>query len=309
LKGPRLRIFLSVAVGLVLFASGPAGAASPIPEPSINLGQSSFLDGEGGPGALLEIIGDGYGATRLNDEGGRHVPGHFEQTSGAAAIHLVYTSELQFLGANVGVETLLPLTYLHIEQAELRASTAGAGDLLIGTYLQWSHLSLFGRPFAMRLDMDVTAPTGPYAAGLSLNLGENNWQLFPHFAWTWRATDRWEISDRTTYNWSAQNDQPPSPLLAQFVQAGDQISNNLSASYALDRNWRIGLASYQLEQLRDTHVNGRPVPESRERVFGIGPGIYWTQGHVIVIADVYKEFAAQNRAEGYQGVLRLLMAF
>jgi hypothetical protein len=213
------------------------------------------------------------------------------------------------LGANVGVETLLPLTYLHLEQAGLHASAAGAGDLLVGTYLQWSHRSLFGRPFAMRLDMDVTAPTGPYAADHALNLGEDVWQIFPHFAWTWRVTDKWEISDRTTYNWSAENNRPPTSPDAQSVQAGDQISNNLSASYALDQNWRIGLASYQLEQLSDTRVNDQPVSESRERVFGMGPGVYWTQGHVIVIADVYKEFMAQNRPEGYQGVLRLLMAF
>jgi hypothetical protein len=294
---------------LVLLASLPASAASPIPEPSINLGQSSFLDGEGGPGALLEIIGDGYGATRLNGADGHPIPGHFEQTSGAAAIHLVYTSELLFLGANVGVEALLPLTYLHLEQAGLQASATGAGDLLVGTYLQWSHLSLLGMPFAMRLDMDVTTPTGPYATGHALNLGENVWQIFPHFAWTWRASDRWEISDRTTYNWSAKNDQPPSSLLAQSVQAGDQISNNLSASYAFDGNWRIGLASYQLEQLGDTRMNGQPVPGSLERVFGMGPGIYWTQGPVIVIANAYKEFAAQNRPEGYQGVLRFLTTF
>ena len=298
-----------ILASLVSPISQPASAQSPIPEPSINLGQSSFLDGEGGPGALLEIIGDGYGATRLDDVDGRHVPGHFEQTIGAAAIHLVYTSQLQFLGANVGVEGLLPLTYLHVEQGGLQASVAGAGDLLVGAYLQWSNLSLFNRPFSMRLDMDVTAPTGQYAADRSLNLGENVWQLYPHFAWTWRATDRWEISDRTTYNWSAENNLPPTFLQAHSVQAGDQVSNNLSASYAVSENWRVGLASYQLEQLSDTRMNGQPVRGSRERVFGAGPGIYWTQGRVIVVADVYKEFAAQNRPEGYQGILRFLTAF
>lgn len=299
----RYRVLLA---GLVIFVSLPASAQSPIPEPPIDLGESSFLDGEGGPGPLLEIIGNGYGAIRFN---AADAPDDFEETTGGCLIHLVYTSKLQLFGAYVGIEALLPLIYLHLREGGLEASVAGAGDVLMGTYLQWSNLSLLGKPFSMRLDMDVTAPTGPYAANRLLNLGENVWQLYPHFAWTWRVTDRWEISNRTIYNWNGVNYRSPAYLEAQSVQAGDQISNNLSASRAISEHWRGGIASYQLEQLSDTRVNGEPVPGSRERVLGVGPGIYWTKGRMTVIGNVYKEFAAQNRPEGYQGVLRLLITF
>jgi hypothetical protein len=304
-RRPTTIVFLTV---FAVSAPLSANAQPYIPEPAIDLGESSFLDGEGGVGALLEIIGDGYGATRFKDAGGHPVPGHFQDTAGGPLLHLVYTSPLKFLGAHVGFETLLPLTYLHFEEGGLAATSAGAGDVLAGSYLEWSNLALRGRPFSMRFAMEVTAPTGDYAADRLLNLGENVWQIYPDFAWTWRISDRWEISDRTTYNWSGVNDRPPTNIQARSLQAGEQISNNISASYGLTPTLRLGIASYQLEQLNDTHLNGQRVA-GLERVFGAGPGMYWTEGRLTVIANAYKEFAAQSRPEGYQGVLRLLYAF
>ena len=51
-----------------------AKAASPIPQPVVDLGQTSFLDGEAGPGGLLEFIGNGYAAGYATDSHGHVVP-------------------------------------------------------------------------------------------------------------------------------------------------------------------------------------------------------------------------------------------
>jgi hypothetical protein len=140
-------------------------------------------------------------------------------------------------------------------------------------------------------------------------MGQNAWQLSPYLAFTWRTTDRWEVSGRMTYDWSGRNDRPSPAFDAGSIQAGDQLELNLSASYAVTDNWRVGLAGYALRQLSDAEIGEKRVPGSRQQAFGLGPGMLWDLGGTTIIGTAYREFATQNRPEGFQLVLRLLQPF
>jgi len=48
------------------------------------------------------------------------------------------------------------------------------------------------------------------------------------------------------------------------------------------------------------------VPDSEQRAFALGSGVLWTNGHVSMIANIYREFATENRPEGLSAMLRLL---
>lgn len=304
----RIRLLVVMLLAIVSLPSH-LEAASPLPQPATNLGTTSFLDGEGGLGWLVEIIGSGYGAAQLNDANGNRLPGRNRQSIAGLAVHPVYGSEIKFLGGNLGIDAVIPLVYLDNDFAGTAARAADIGDITVSPFIQWSKLNLLDRMFSMRIGLQVVAPTGHYAPTDPASIGQNIWQFSPYYAFTWRTSESWEISGRLTYDWSSSNQRPPAALQAISAQPGDQLALNLSASYAISEQWRVGIASYSLHQLSDTKVNGIAISESRQRVFGVGPGLRWSSGPSTVIANFYREFGAQSRAEGYQAILRVLYAF
>lgn len=284
-----------------------ADAASPFPQPPLDLGGTSLLDGEAGPGGLLEIIGNGYNAGYATDATGHTLPGSNRQSIGGLTLHMAYVSDIGVFGGHLGGEFLLPFAAINLAMPGSPAMTqGGVGDVTVAPFVQWSGLHLFDREFSMRIGLQGVLPAGSYSPDRALNIGQNVWQISPYYAFTWRVTQLWEISGRLTYDWSSANTSPPVVSGALSEQPGDQFATNLSASYALDEHWRLGVASYMLQQLDDSRINDLPVPGSKQRAFGLGPAALWTDGHVTLIGNVYREFATANRPEGFSGFLRLL---
>jgi len=288
-------------------AMSSARAASPVPEPPVDLGLTSFLDGEAGPGGLLEIIGNGYVASQFRDASGRPVAGSNQQSIGSVIFHLAYVSDVPFAGGMLGAETLIPLSILHLDVPGTPQTTEGGlGDVTVAPFIQWTKLPVWQRPLSIRVAVQATAPTGQYSPNDPINAGSDAWQVSPYLAFTWRLSDRWEISGRSIYDWSGQSGRPPVSLGATNSQAGDQFAQNLSVSAAITDNWRVGMAGYGLWQLGDTRVDGHAIPGSRQQVIALGPGLLWSDGHATIIANVFEEIEARNRPRGTSAVLRLL---
>jgi hypothetical protein len=287
-----------------------AQAASPVPQPPVDLGETSFLDGEAGPGRLFEVIGNGYVASQFTNASGGRVAGTNRQWIGTAIVHLAYVSNVPLAGGLLGAEMLIPASILHLQvPGTPQATEGGLGDVTFAPFIQWTNLPVWQRPLSVRLSIQGVAPTGQYSPNDPINAGSDAWQVSPYLAFTWRISDRWEISGRSIYDWSSRSTQPPVSLGATNSQAGAQFAQNLSVSTAITDNWRIGLASYGLWQLDDTRVDGLAVPGSRQQVIGIGPGLLWSDGHATVIANVYEEIEARNRPQGTSAVLRFLYPF
>ncbi len=121
--------------------------------------------------------------------------------------------------------------------------------------------------------------------------------------------ERLELSGRLHYAWISRNDDPSPRLGANDVQPGQALHANFSISYALDPHWRIGLAGYQLKQISADRIDGHRQADSREQVFGIGPGVMYSQGRQTLFVNLYAESGARNRSEGNQLTLRYLLAF
>jgi len=214
-----------------------------------------------------------------------------------------------FAGGALGAETLIPVAALHLDAPGTPQTTEGGlGDVTVSPFIQWIKLPVWQRPLSMRLAIQATAPTGQYSRNDPINAGLGAWQVSPYLAFTWRISDRWEISGRSIYDWSGRSDRPPVSLDAANSQAGDQFAQNLSVSAAITDNWRIGAASYGLWQLGDARVDGHAVP-GRQQTIGVGPGLLWSDGHATVIANVFEEIEAHDRPRGTSAVLRLLYPF
>ena len=303
-----LPLGLSLALALGPPQCAKAGPTEPLPP--LDLGQTNILDGEGGPGRLLEIITFGSGAGRLADADGRSVPGENNQQIISGVAHPILVSAATVLGAHPGVEVLVPVSYVNNGfTASGAGHDTGLGDMTVEPFLEWSSPHPKGGTVSARRGLGLVAPTGDYHAAAAVNTGQGGWQVSPYLAVTWRVSARWELSTRAIYDWSGSARGRAADGSRLRLQAGDQFALNASASYALTPAWRAGLGGYLLHQIGPARVDGVPTPDSLQRVFALGPVSRWQIGKTAILVAAYREFEARNQPEGLSANVRLQHPF
>lgn len=75
-------------------------------------------------------------------------------------------------------------------------------------------------------------------------------------------------------------------------------------------NLRLGINGYYLKQFTNLEVDGENAKDSREQVFGIGPGLLWSiSKDAFLFLNTYFESMAENRPEGERFNLRFVYHF
>jgi len=111
------------------------------------------------------------------------------------------------------------------------------------------------------------------------------------------------------YLWNGKNDSPPHSFDAESIEPGDAFHLNFAVSYEINPKTRVGIAGYYLKQTTDDRIDGVSIPNSREKVFGIGPGIMYGDRSSTYIVNYYFEDDAENRPEGDRFVFRYMSSF
>lgn len=298
----QLRTLAALVLPLsVATAPAVAQTALKVPQPQVDLGQTSFLDGEAGRGALAEVVVSGGAGTEAQDG-----PSKVRVSSGSALLHGAYISDIRIAGGQLGGEILIPIVAVRIKAAGLNQHRNGFGDPTFAPFVQWSDLPLLGTRVSVRFAVQVVAPFGDYARANAINIGQNAWQLSPYLAFTVRPRKRWEISGRAIYDWSGRNADPAMTYRASTIQAGDAAALNLAASYEALPDLHLGISGYSYRQLGSARVGAITSNVKHERLTGIGPGARWRTKGFDLVVNGYGEFAARNRSAGYSMVLRVL---
>lgn len=302
-------VVFSTAVLLAAVKASAAQAQAVPPLPPLDLGQTNILDGEGKPGALLEIISAGSIADHIADDHGDHAPGRNHQRIASLIVHPILVSNAVVAGAHPGLELLVPLAGTHNDFATGGGRHIGLGDVTVAPFLQWGPSKPHAGSLSVRIAVQAIAPTGDHDEHRMTNTGQGAWQISPYVATTWRAAERVEISGRAIYSRSGSADARTPDDTAIHVRAGQLAALNLSSSYAITDSLRAGLAGYALWQLTDPRVAGAAVPDERERVYALGPVARWETGRLTLLAAVYDEVSARNRPRGVTMNLRLQHPF
>lgn len=291
-------------------------------EPVVNLGYTSFFDGgpPAGPGLYFQDYFQYYTSNRLNDNRGNRLALPRTDLDVTANItQFVYVSKVRVLGASLGMSALLPWV-LHanvndgLRNNVLKAQD-GAGDLFIGPALQFDPVMRKNGTdplYVQRFDLDIVAPLGRYKSNHAINPSSNFWSLNPYWAATLWMTTKWSSSIRLHYLWNAKN---PDPNIAfgptvQNTQAGQAIFANIATNYAITEKFYLGINGYFFNQITDTKANGVDVPNRRERVWAIGPGmLYNLSKSSFLFFNLYSEQNAINRPQGTNAILRYAYHF
>src|SRR5208282_4561307 len=83
---------LWVAILAGLQSNSLTGQSRHVSEPAVNLGDTSFLDASGGPGFVVEQIGDAAHDGRITNSAGNAVPGAGAVNSISGLTHIAWLS-------------------------------------------------------------------------------------------------------------------------------------------------------------------------------------------------------------------------
>jgi anthranilate 1,2-dioxygenase (deaminating, decarboxylating) large subunit len=296
-----------LGLALLAMASAIPAPAFAFNERPLNLGATSIYDGGGAPPGLIWMPYVQFvDASKALDKDGKTIPGGGTFTALSYLNQFFYLSPLKFAGAFVGFNVIVPAAVTSakgmIGPMPVTANTGGIGDPTFGAALQWNDTKLFGAPFFHRAEVDVFAPWGKYDQNYMINPGQNFTTVEGYYAFTMFLSQKLETSWRLHYTWNGENP-------ATKVQAGPLFHVNYDASYEVLPKFRVGAAGYILQQLADDKLGGASLPDSEERVFGVGPVLgYITPGFMALVTH-QEELGVRNRFQDSQTTLQIIYKF
>jgi hypothetical protein len=240
--------FLWVAILIVVQSIALLGQSRHVSEPAVNLGDTSYLDALGGPGFVVEQIGDWAHEGTITDSAGNPVPDASAVNSISGLTHIAWLSPKHFLGAWYGVEVVLSAAHVN---AGVQGEAGGLGPTTVAPFiLQWpEHRVLVGMAIYQRFVADFDLPTGQYSRTSNVNIGANTFTVHPYYAITAFPVKRLETSWRVHYLWNSKNNDPPISTGAQSTQAGQVIHFNATGAYRVWKGLWIGPNAYYLKQI------------------------------------------------------------
>lgn len=287
-----------------------------VPQPAVNLSNTSFFDGfQGNPEWSYQGYVNYTNADVYRDRhGNKNRAFDDPRLSVATLLNQVGYWSPETIGnsrAHLGFGIVVPLvssdTHFNPTGAQLRNNGDGLGDISIAITAQFDPLwDISGRPvYIQRFALDFSLPTGKYDANKDINPGKNALSITPYWAATWMPVPRWELSWRLHYMYNFKNTDPASSSPTSFqgesvrdTQAGPAAWLNFAGSYEVRPGLSIGLNGYYFKQIGDDKVNGTRLADSREQVLGIGPGVFWRANKDLLFwFNAYGETKVENRSE------------
>jgi len=179
-------------------------------------------------------------------------------------------------------------------------SASGISDLYPIASVKWQ----VGNHNAMVYAMG-SAPIGAYDPNRLAGVGLGHWAIDGGLGYTYLSPGGFEVSLTAGLTHNFVNP-------TTHYQSGMDGHLDLGTSYSLSEQFYFGAAGYLFNQLSPDTGGPARLGDFRSRVAGAGPQAGWsfTAGPVAVDVNLrgYKEFAAQNRPEGWNAWLTVSLS-
>jgi hypothetical protein len=301
---------MSLLLVLVTAVTVDVRAQDPVLPPT-NLGLANVYDGVAGkPGFIFQSYSQVFQTRAFYDQAGRKSTSDLKVNSLLQLNQLVYLSPVKVLGGNLGFTVLVPIVQINSSSASGPAPTtnpAVLGDPLLGTAIQWSDRKLLGKPFSHRLEFDVNVPIGNFDSRYIINPSAHLWNYEMYYALTIMLNKRISVSSRNQLNYNSH-------FIGAEDKAGAFYNGNYSIDYSVLPAFKVEAVAYYLKQLNQDSYGGDNhyyqdqfgIYDTKERVFGYGPGIaYFSPRGILFEGKMFFETAAQNRSAGTRPTLRI----
>jgi hypothetical protein len=282
--------------------------------PGVNLGFTNILDGgpvRPNPGIYWQQYLQYYTTQRFLNAEGKPLLGFPSPRfrSLYTITQFVYQCNYQMPlrgmpGFVLGLPTVI-YSKINNNLLSIQSSGSGFGNLGCGFFIQWQAIIHKGRElFVHRAAFDFSIPLGKNKLPKKqINPSETFFYCGPHWAATLFLSHKWSLSWRLHYLWNAKNEKID-------AQAGDAMYLNYSLAYEASPHLFVGPVGYALGQLHNNRLNGVTVPNSKERIFGAGPGLaYFFSEDIVFFSYLYLEGGARNRPQGTSFIARVVMHF
>lgn len=252
------------------------------------------------PGIYLRDYNLFYASDRLNNRYGDEVPVNFDVFVYAQAPRPIWITPWKVLGANYGMDAVIPFVYQDVKVGAASDSIFGLGDIAIEPLLLGWHWA--------RADLGVGygfwAPTGKFSPTQMANTGQGFWghmltlggTVYADAAKTWAASAlaRYEIN----------HEQPDFN-----ITPGNALSLEFGISKTFAKFYDVGVVGYWAQQT--TKDSGVGASTALDSAVAIGPeiNILWPKIKLFTSLRYNYELMSESRPQGHTVTLTLTKIF
>jgi len=282
---------MKTSTQLTLLAVSLSTAATALAQPSL---QGHYIPGVEGikaatlppPGVYLRDYNYVYWADRLNGAGGIQVPVNFNAVAYANVPRVIWMTGQKFLGADVGMDALVPLVYKSIDAPGLNGSRFSVGDVMFEPLV----LSWHQQKYDIAAGYAFYAPTGPVGP---LDAGQGFWTQMLTLGGTWYADAQktWSLSVLNRYEFNSIQRN-------SGIRPGQVYTLEYGIAKALTPVFEVGVAGYY--QTQTTTDSGGVSSNVRDSAAAIGPEITYAFPKIMLFTSLRyeREFTATDRPQG-----------
>ncbi|WP_426101111.1 MULTISPECIES: SphA family protein [unclassified Pseudomonas] len=302
-----IRQFTLITLGLVGLCTSAHGTENGSPTTAV--GVYDFGAGLSPPATPFGTLGlrTGFYSTNVQkDREGRSVDNHFSLDVLSIGVAYMRMTDNTVLGAKYGFGVIVPFFKMDASikvptpagPLSLEADPFRLADVqFLPLILQWNvSPNLF-----INTQFQIQAPTGDYDKNRLVSPGLNHWTFSPIVNATYISDSGFEVSSSFEADINTRNN-------ATDYKNGIEYRHEFAVGQHVGP-WTVGLGGYYYRQFTDDNAPGLETG-NRARVLAVGPAVsYFKPGLPPVWLHAYKEFDAQNRAQGYTVALRVSQSF
>jgi len=250
------------------------------------------------PGVYFRDYNFFYFADRFKDG-----PPDFNIFAYINAPRLIWMTDVKILGANYGMDVIVPFAYLDWKPGPTggRSDYFGLGDIQIEPVL----LSWHFKQFDLAGGYAVWAPTGDYDRNRPDFVSKGFWSHMFTLGGTWYPDKEktWAISLLNRYEFCHEQEQT-------HTDPGQVYTIEWGLSKSLSKTVDVGLIGYYQQQVTEDHGVNR-FSDKLDRKVGIGPEIstFCPKLGLFTSLRYAYEFAARERPEGHLVTLTFTKRF
>ncbi len=235
------------------------------------------------------------------------LPANIDLFAYVQAPKLVWMSPWTILGANYGMDTIVPFADTHVSAPFGNGSQFNLADIYFSPLVLAWHF----KQFDIGAAYGIWAPSGNFDTSSPLKQmtspGRGYWSHMLTLGGVWYPDEEktWAVSLLNRYEISTEQDDT-------HITPGNMLSMEWGVSKNIGHETDLGLIGYYQQQItEDSASSDATAATSLSNVFGVGPEIntVWTKIGLITSLRYIYEIEARDRPQGHTITLTLTKRF